>query len=130
VISLHLAHISEQERLRQLAFLLARHRETPFDGGVRCGDEPEDWSNNETEPENPLSAVWMGDFNNMPDSHAMLGSSPYGTEARHVDGFHDSTVLGGHQTDAFISYEGPDPDGTHPATGWITVSLQATSPPR
>ncbi|MBT5435915.1 MAG: endonuclease/exonuclease/phosphatase family protein [Alphaproteobacteria bacterium] len=116
VISLHLSHVSEQERLAQIEFLLVRHRETPFDGGVWCGDEREDWANGEAAPDNPLSAIWMGDFNSTPDSteyHRMVGSSPYHSGALHVDAFHDSTTLGGHQADAFTSHDGPDEDGSH-----------------
>jgi endonuclease/exonuclease/phosphatase family metal-dependent hydrolase len=116
VLSLHLSHVGAEERLTQLEFLLARHRDIPFDGGAWCGhdDDHDSWSNDEPEPENPLSAIWMGDFNATPSSaeyERMVGRSPYYRMPLHVDGFVDSTLAGGHAPDAFISYEGPDEAG-------------------
>ena len=116
VISLHLSHIGVEERLSQLEFLIARHLATPFDGGAWCGRQgDEDWMNDESEPENPLSAIWMGDFNadqNSPEYQRMVGRSPYYNVTLHTDGFVDSTVAGGHEPDTFISHIGPDDDGT------------------
>lgn len=117
VISLHLSHIGAEERLSQLEFLMARHRETPWDGGAWCGlDEDDDeWEDGLEPPENPTAAIWMGDFNATPDSEEyrlMAGHSPYYPLAYHADGFVDSTVAAGHRKDAFISHEGPDGDGS------------------
>ncbi len=117
VVSLHLSHIGVEERLAQLAFLHQRHRETPFDGGAWCGrdDDDDEWENGETPPENPLAAIWMGDFNATPESEEyrfMVGRSPYYDTTLHADGFVDSTVAAGHKRDAFISHEGPDDDGS------------------
>ena len=117
VVSLHLSHIGAEERLAQLRFLLEHHRNIPFDGGAWCGYDEDDkeWMNDEPEPDNPLAAIWMGDFNATPDSaeyQLMVGSSPYYAMPLHVDGFVDTTVAGGHKPDTFISHVGPDDDGT------------------
>jgi endonuclease/exonuclease/phosphatase family metal-dependent hydrolase len=117
VLSLHLSHIGVEERLSQLEFLMARHLATPFDGGAWCGteDDDEEWMSDEPEPENPLSAIWMGDFNADPASaeyRFMVGRSPYYEMPLHVDGFVDTTHAGGHKPDTFISHIGPDGDGS------------------
>jgi len=117
VLSLHLSHIGAEERLEQLQFLLARHRNTPFDGGAWCGydDDDDSWTGMEAAPDNPIAAIWMGDFNATPDSaeyQLMVGRSPYYAMPLHADGFVDSTIAGGHGRDTFISHEGPDDDGS------------------
>ena len=66
IFSIHLSHIGVEERLEQIAFLKALHRRVPLEGGPWSGvdDEPErDWAHGEAEPEAPLAAIWMGDFN-------------------------------------------------------------------
>ena len=117
VLSMHLSHIGAEERLSQIDFMLARHRDTPFDGGAWCGSDGDDdeWEEDGIAPENPVAAIWMGDFNATPDSQEyrrMTGHSPYYPIALHTDGFVDSTVAAGHDRNAFISHEGPDGDGS------------------
>ncbi|MCV3207292.1 endonuclease/exonuclease/phosphatase family protein [Mesorhizobium sp. YC-39] len=91
--SLHLAHIASEERLEQIDYLLAEHRRAPSEGGPWSGadDEPaRNWSNGELEPENPLAAIWMGDFNMEPDSaeyRRIVGGTPYHRGAAYLDGF-------------------------------------------
>jgi len=100
VFSLHLAHIDADERLEQIDFLLARHRRIADEGGPWSGpdDEPHrNWSNGEPEPEAPQDAVWMGDFNMLPES----------AEYRRIvgGGLVDAAVAAGHAADAFYSHE-------------------------
>jgi len=100
VFSLHLAHISADERLEQIDWLLARHNRVPEEGGPWSGrdDEPERaWSNGEEEPAAPADAIWMGDFNMLP------GSAEYRRIAE--AGFVDAAVAAGHAADAFHTHE-------------------------
>lgn len=98
-LSLHLAHIAAEERLEQIDYLLAEHRRARSDGGPWSGvdDEPaRNWSNGEAEPENPLAAIWMGDFNMEPDSaeyRRIVGSTPYHRGAAYLDGFVDAAAV-------------------------------------
>ncbi|MFK0687884.1 endonuclease/exonuclease/phosphatase family protein [Mesorhizobium sp. IMUNJ 23033] len=98
-LSLHLAHIAAEERLEQIDYLLNEHRRAPSDGGPWSGadDEPErNWSNGEPEPENPLAAIWLGDFNMEPGSaeyRRIVGSTPYHRGAAYLDGFVDATAV-------------------------------------
>ncbi|RUU33483.1 EEP domain-containing protein [Mesorhizobium sp. M6A.T.Ce.TU.002.03.1.1] len=99
VLSLHLAHIAAEERLEQIDYLLAEHRRAPSDGGPWSGadDEPvRNWSNGEPQPENPLAAIWMGDFNMEPGSaeyRRIVGSTPYHRGAAYLDGFVDAAAV-------------------------------------
>jgi endonuclease/exonuclease/phosphatase family metal-dependent hydrolase len=102
-LSLHLAHIGAEERLEQISFLQDLHRRTPFQGGPWSGvdDEPErDWTHGESEPECPLAAIWMGDFNCEPDSaeyRRITCTAPYHPGAAYLDGFVDAAVVAGHE---------------------------------
>ncbi|MER8503962.1 MULTISPECIES: endonuclease/exonuclease/phosphatase family protein [unclassified Mesorhizobium] len=99
VLSLHLAHIAAEERLEQIDYLLAEHRSAPSEGGPWSGadDEPaRNWSNGEQEPENPVAAIWLGDFNMEPDSaeyRRIVGSAPYHRGAAYLDGFVDAAAV-------------------------------------
>ena len=99
VLSLHLAHIAAEERLEQIDYLLAEHRRAPSDGGPWSGidDEPaRNWTSGEGEPENPLAAIWMGDFNMEPGSaeyRRIVGSMPYHRGAAYLDGFVDAAAV-------------------------------------
>jgi endonuclease/exonuclease/phosphatase family metal-dependent hydrolase len=101
VFSLHLTHIGVEERLQQIAFLKARHLAVPFEGGPWSGidDEPErNWSHGETEPEAPIAAIWMGDFNCEPGSDeyvAVTGRNPNRPSAAYLDAFVDAVVAAG-----------------------------------
>ncbi|WP_256751442.1 endonuclease/exonuclease/phosphatase family protein [Mesorhizobium sp. Mes31] len=101
VLSLHLAHIAAEERLEQIDHLLAEHRRAPSDGGPWSGidDEPaRNWTSGEGEPENPLAAIWMGDFNMEPGSaeyRRIVGSTPYHRGAAYLDGFVDAAAVAG-----------------------------------
>lgn len=111
VLSLHLAHIAAEERLEQIDYLLAEHRRAPSDGGPWSGidDEPSrDWTSGEAEPENPLAAIWMGDFNMEPGSAEYLriaGSTPYHRGAAYLDGFVDAAAVAGEATADFHTHE-------------------------
>jgi endonuclease/exonuclease/phosphatase family metal-dependent hydrolase len=106
VFSLHLTHIGVEERLEQIAFLKARHLSVPFEGGPWSGvdDEPErDWSHGESEPEAPIAAIWMGDFNSEPDSDeylAITGRNPNRPSAAYLEAFVDAAVAAGGETTA------------------------------
>lgn len=101
MFSLHLAHIGAEERLEQIDFLLERHRRVPSEGGPWSGtdDEPHrDWTNGDPEPEAPVAAIWMGDFNSEPDSpeyRRITGSTPYHPSAAYFDGFVDAAIAAG-----------------------------------
>ncbi|ANN57000.1 endonuclease [Mesorhizobium loti NZP2037] len=111
VLSLHLAHIAAEERLEQIDYLLAEHRRTPSDSGPWSGidDEPSrNWTSGEAEPENPLAAIWMGDFNMEPGSaeyRRMVGSTPYHKGAAYLDGFVDAAVVAIEPADDFHTHE-------------------------
>jgi endonuclease/exonuclease/phosphatase family metal-dependent hydrolase len=110
VLSLHLAHIAAEERLEQIDYLLAEHRRAPSDGGPWSGADDEsvrNWSNGEPEPENPLAAIWMGDFNMEPGSAEYLrivGSTPYHRGAAYLDGFVDAAAVAGEPTSDFHTH--------------------------
>ncbi|WP_027056721.1 endonuclease/exonuclease/phosphatase family protein [Mesorhizobium erdmanii] len=99
VLSLHLAHIAAEERLEQIDYLMAEHRRAPSDGGPWSGidDEPmRNWTSGEAEPENPLAAIWMGDFNMEPGSaeyRRIVGGTPYHRGAAYLDGFVDAAAV-------------------------------------
>jgi endonuclease/exonuclease/phosphatase family metal-dependent hydrolase len=101
VFSIHLSHIGVEERLEQIAFLKALHRRVPLEGGPWSGvdDEPgRGWTNGEAEPEAPLAAIWMGDFNCEPGSEeylAITGRNPYHPSAAYLDAFVDAAVAAG-----------------------------------
>ena len=111
ILSLHLAHIAAEERLEQIDYLLAEHRRAPSDGGPWSGadDEPvRNWSNGEAEPENPLAAIWLGDFNMEPGSaeyRRIVGSTPYHRGAAYPDGFVDSAAVAAEPTADFHTHE-------------------------
>ncbi|RWP71578.1 endonuclease/exonuclease/phosphatase family protein [Mesorhizobium sp.] len=110
VLSLHLAHIAAEERLEQIDYLLAEHRRAPSDGGPWSGadDEPlRNWSNGEPQPENPLAAIWMGDFNMEPGSaeyRRIVGSTPYHRGAAYLDGFVDAAAVASEPTSDFHTH--------------------------
>lgn len=101
IFSIHLAHVGVEERLEQIEFLKAQHRRVPLAGGPWSGvdDEPSrGWSNGEAEPEAPLAAIWMGDFNAEPGSeeyHAITGRNPYHPAAAYHDSFVDAATIVG-----------------------------------
>ena len=102
-LSIHLAHIAAEERLEEIDFLMERHRRVPLDGGPWSGldDEPSrNWTNGEAEPECPLAAIWMGDFNMEPGSaeyRRITGDIPYHRGAGYVGGFTDAAAVVGHR---------------------------------
>ncbi|MES0198682.1 endonuclease/exonuclease/phosphatase family protein [Mesorhizobium sp. M0011] len=110
VLSLHLAHIAAEERLEQIDYLLAEHRRAPSDGGPWSGvdDEPtRNWTSGEAEPENPLAAIWMGDFNMEPGSaeyRRIVGSTPYHRGAAYLDGFVDAAAVAGEPVPDFHTH--------------------------
>lgn len=99
VVSLHLAHVGEEERLEEIDLLLERHRNAARTGGPWSGRDDEalrKWSNDEPEPEAPQAAIWLGDFNCEPGSaeyHRIVGRNPYHTGAGYHDGFADAAAL-------------------------------------
>ncbi|RVD16844.1 endonuclease/exonuclease/phosphatase family protein, partial [Mesorhizobium sp. M4B.F.Ca.ET.017.02.2.1] len=111
VVSLHLAHIAAEERLEQIDYLLAEHRRAPSEGGPWSGadDEPQrNWSNGGPEPENPLAAIWLGDFNMEPDSaeyRRIVGGTPYHRGAAYRDGFVDAAAVASEPVADFHTHE-------------------------
>lgn len=111
IFSIHLAHIGVEERLEQIDFLLARHGRVPLEGGPWSGidDEPaRNWSNGEAEPDAPLAAIWMGDFNSEPDSaeySRIVGRNPYHAGAAYADAFVDAVVAAGTDPSLLESHE-------------------------
>jgi endonuclease/exonuclease/phosphatase family metal-dependent hydrolase len=101
IFSIHLAHIGVEERLEEIEFLKAQHRRVPFTGGPWTGadDEPSrNWINGEPEPEAPIAAIWMGDFNAEPGSDefvAIAGRNPHRPHAGYLDAFADAAVAAG-----------------------------------
>jgi endonuclease/exonuclease/phosphatase family metal-dependent hydrolase len=110
VLSLHLAHIAAEERLEQIDYLMAEHRRAPSEGGPWSGidDEPaRNWTSGEAEPENPLAAIWLGDFNMEPDSaeyRRIVGSTPYHRGAAYLDGFVDAAAVASEPGQAFHTH--------------------------
>ncbi|MBZ9795019.1 endonuclease/exonuclease/phosphatase family protein [Mesorhizobium sp. ES1-4] len=111
VLSLHLAHIAVEERLEQIDYLLAEHRRAPSEGGPWSGadDEPSrNWTHGEAEPENPLAAIWLGDFNMEPGSdeyRRIVGGTPYHRGAAYIDGFVDAAAVAIEAADDFHTHE-------------------------
>jgi endonuclease/exonuclease/phosphatase family metal-dependent hydrolase len=109
-LSLHLAHIAAEERLEQIDYLLAEHRRAPSEGGPWSGidDEPaRNWTSGEAEPENPMAAIWMGDFNMEPGSaeyNRIVGSTPYHRGAAYLDGFVDAASIASEPTADFHTH--------------------------
>lgn len=101
VFSIHLAHVGVEERLEEIAYLKEQHRRVPFEGGPWSGsdDEPQrNWTNDEPEPEAPLAAIWMGDFNCEPggdEYHAVAGRQTHRPNAAYHDAFVDAAVAAG-----------------------------------
>ncbi|MGV8951352.1 MAG: endonuclease/exonuclease/phosphatase family protein, partial [Cypionkella sp.] len=81
------------ERLEQIDYLLAQHDRSAVEGGPWSGqdDEPaRNWTNGGAEPDCPLIAIWLGDFNSEPDSaehRRITGETPYHPAARYHGGF-------------------------------------------
>ena len=109
-LSVHLAHIGVEERLDQIEFLLERHRRVPFEGGPWSGvdDEPHrNWTQGEAEPDCPLAAIWMGDFNSEPGSaeyRRIVGDAPYHANVAYHDGFVDAAIAAGHPAQALHTH--------------------------
>ncbi len=101
VVSIHLAHVGVDERLTQIDHLLALHAATQTQGPPWSGkdDEPSRaWTDGQSEPPSPQSAIWLGDFNSEPGSaeHARItGQTPYHPGARYAQGFSDAVALTG-----------------------------------
>jgi endonuclease/exonuclease/phosphatase family metal-dependent hydrolase len=99
VLSLHLAHVGAEERLEQIAYLLAEHTRAPREGGPWSGEDDEpsrNWTQGEAEPRNPAAAIWLGDFNSEPGSaehRRITGAAPYHPGAVYADGFCDAAAI-------------------------------------
>jgi len=111
ILSLHLAHVGVEERLEQIDFLLDRHLRAPLEGGPWSGtdDEPaRNWTEGEAEPENPLTAIWMGDFNAEPfnaEYTRICGATPYHPGARYSAGFVDAVAAAGQRPGSLHTHE-------------------------
>ena len=79
VYSLHLADMIAEERLEQIAHLLALHERAPRDGWPWTGDDPKRsdlWQQQGASPAMPTAAIFMGDFNlepGAPEYEALVG---------------------------------------------------------
>lgn len=111
VLSVHLAHVGVEERLEEIDFLLSLHARAPLEGGPWSGtdDEPaRNWTEGEPEPENPTSAIWMGDFNCEPFSAeytCICGATPYHPGARYSAGFVDAVAAAGLRPGSLHTHE-------------------------
>jgi len=82
----------------QIAFLQSLLQNPAAEGGPWSGtdDEPtRNWTEGQAEPENPSSAIWMGDFNSEPFSAEyarICGQTPYHPGARYAGGFVDAVA--------------------------------------
>jgi endonuclease/exonuclease/phosphatase family metal-dependent hydrolase len=98
VLSIHLAHVGVDERLVQIEHMLALHRNVAATGGPWSGtdDEPSrNWTEGQSEPACPQTAIWLGDFNSEPlgAEHARItGSAPYHPGARYAGGLMDAVA--------------------------------------
>ena len=107
VFSLHLAHVGVQERMAQIDRLVS----LPTTGGPWSGtdDEPaRNWTEGQAEPENPSSAIWMGDFNSEPFSaeySRICGQTPYHPGARYAAGFVDAVAAAGQRPGSLHTHE-------------------------
>ncbi|TIL77253.1 MAG: EEP domain-containing protein, partial [Mesorhizobium sp.] len=66
------------------------------------------WSNGGPEPENPLAAIWLGDFNMEPGSaeyRRIVGSTPYHRGAVYRDGFVDAAAAASEPVADFHTHE-------------------------
>jgi len=129
--TLHLSAISERERLLQIDYLLALHRNAHHRGGSWTGTGPVDdpgeyqnyidmdWSNGEDEPPMPGKTVVMGDFNMLPVSpeySRFVGQIDFAYSA-HVataDSFVDSWTVAKERGNDDASSWWPDPPGRLP----------------
>ena len=100
VLSLHLAaYRAPRSGWSRSIISSPQHRRAPSEGGPWSGtdDEPaRNWGNGEPEPESPLAAIWMGDFNMEPGSaeyRRIVGSTPYHRGAAYLDGIVDAAVV-------------------------------------
>lgn len=111
VLSIHLAHVGVEERLEEIDFLLAQHTRASHEGGPWSGtdDEPaRNWTEGQAEPENPTSAIWMGDFNSEPFSAEyarICGATPYHPGARYAGGFVDAVAAAGQEPGSLHTHE-------------------------
>jgi endonuclease/exonuclease/phosphatase family metal-dependent hydrolase len=99
VNSLHLSHVGDGDRAPQIEKLLEVHRTAPLEGGAWCGTHAQEEWKLGPEPPMPREAVYMGDFNLMPDSplYARLTgpfSANYG-RMTHNGGLVDAFVAAG-----------------------------------
>jgi len=100
VFSLHLSHIGEEERLEQIDYLMTRHARVAVEGGPWSGAEDDaashsEWTQDEPEPEAPLAAIWLGDFNAEPDGaeyRRIVGRQPNRPRAAYAAGFVDAAA--------------------------------------
>ncbi len=79
VLSTHLCHLSETQRLRQVESILQINARARADGAVHSGEPPAAWGAEQVTPVRPpRSAVLMGDFNMQPHSaeYARLLADP------------------------------------------------------
>ena len=99
--SIHLAHIGADERLEEIDYLLDRHLRSEVAGPPWSGDDDESersWTNGEPEPDCPLAAIWMGDFNSEHGSaeyKRIAGDNPYHPDTAYFAGFCDAAILAG-----------------------------------
>lgn len=134
VYSLHLSATSPRDRLLQIDYLLAWHRQSRANGGAWTGSKTVDvvegyenfigleWSDGKPPPPMPETTIVMGDFNSEPDSdefQRMVGVfDPIYGQVEHLDGFVDTWSVAKERIgdDDCITWL-PDPPGRAPGHG-------------
>lgn len=131
VYSIHLSATSVRDRLLQLDYLLAWHRQTQSNGSALTGGRVLAtiegyetfpgfiWTNDEPQPPVPTATVIMGDFNSEPDSEEfsrMVGADdPFYGRVGHLDAFVESwSVAKKRSGDEACFTWWPDPPGRPP----------------
>ncbi len=112
VWSIHLSAVSSRERLMQIGYLLDLHGRAAATGGAWTGTPvirgDASWSLGASQPPMPHEAIWMGDFNFLPNGRehtAIVGGEDliYGHVA-HADRFADAWMAAGNDRDERASY--------------------------
>ena len=112
VLSIHLSHVSQRERLVQINYLLDLHYRAAATGGAWCGEPmirgDRNWAAGGDAPALPLEAIWMGDFNSLPGSpeySTIVGpEDPLYSHVLNTDRLADSWTAAGHARDERASY--------------------------
>ena len=109
----HLTHVSAETRRPQIDALLGIHARAVREGPPVSGSGlREEWTRDGMPAQMPRAAIFLGDFNMLPDSEEyerIVGPmSPYGGRVTNPEGFVDAWVEVGHPIDAGATAEVKD----------------------